>query len=353
MRAEPAMPRARRRGRGGSEAIAVFSRAAKEVLTRPLAAFAWTVALFLTVVVAPVWGSAPSMIGWIRSRARIRSEGLVGLGEVLAPEVARRQFEEGVWRGVWRTQTLGLAILVIELPTIVLALVPAAMAFGLAMPLGSVMPGAAGMIVSKLVPGLVAFACLMFVAAQQVLLLRIIGESGARWSLGLVFRAAGAAWSTVLEDGAFLVTFAALVLGGSLAAGAFVGGSAYLATQLQLAAGMQLVLVWSGSIAGFVFSSLLFETLVSWAESAQVRPIEAGSHFSFSAWLRGWLGSAVEWFAKKGLVSLGIGACAAVGLATAVVALATGQNFSSFVGLGWFAVTAGVLIVHEWIRGRA
>jgi hypothetical protein len=53
------------------------------------------------------------------------------------------------------------------------------------------------------------------------------------------------------------------------------------------------------------------------------------------------------------VVGIGVGACLLIGLATALSAFATGQNFTSWIGLGWFAVTAAVLVFLERKRGAS
>ena len=57
------------------------------------------------------------------------------------------------------------------------------------------------------------------------------------------------------------------------------------------------------------------------------------------------------WFARQGIVAVGIGVCLALGVATGIMALATGMVFSSWVGLGWFAITAAVLVALR-IKGE-
>ena len=88
----------------------------------------------------------------------------------------------------------------------------------------------------------------------------------------------------------------------------------------------------------------MFESLVVLAGSVSLTSVPGTKHFSFSEWLWGWLSAVFGWFADQGIVAVGIGVCLVLGVVTGVMALATGVVFTSWVGLGWFAITAAVLV---------
>lgn len=327
--------------------------AARAIAQEPVTTVAWLLALAVAVVLTPIWGSAFVIMGWLAARSRMRTEGLAGLGEALAPSLARHQFRDGVWRGIWRAQKLGFAFALVQLPTSLLALTPAAIAFGLFAPTQATFGGALGLLTAYLVPCLVALACLVVILAESLVAYRILAVSGPDYSLGVVFRAVGAAWKATLAQASTLVGVTFGVLATALGVGIIVGGSGWLADLLELGGGVLIVVQWTGVVGGLFFVGLVLETLADWSDDVNIAAVPTGEHFSFSAWFSGWLQSAVNWFAGKGVVSVGLVLILALGVLTSGVALVTGQNLVSWVGLGWFAVTAAVLVMLQRQRSQA
>ena len=83
------------------------------VARTPLVHATWLVALGVADLVGVVWGHVFAFIGWLECRKRLRSDGLVAVGEVLVPRLAREQYTAGIWTGLWRVHTLTLAFAVV------------------------------------------------------------------------------------------------------------------------------------------------------------------------------------------------------------------------------------------------
>jgi hypothetical protein len=332
------------RGPPISAAKARLKAAGQSLASDPLGTLAWVLSSALVTLLAPIWGAAFVMMGFMSARRRLRTEGLVGLGEVLVPEMARVQFERGLFSGIWRVQKLSVALALVQLPTTLLALAPAALLYAMFIPALGTFPGTVGMLLAFGVPGFVALIGLAFIAAEQMLTLRILALSGPDYSLGLVQRAVGAAWRTTIEQGSLLFGLSLGVGAASIAAGIFVGGSAKLASVLELGGGIMLVMTWTAAVAGVLLLAFVYETLVSWAESVPAQRIEDVAAFSFSKWVVSWMQSVAELPLAKGAVTIGLILVLAIGLLTTVFALATGAALSSWLGLGWFAVTATTLL---------
>lgn len=325
--------------------------AARQIAEDPITTIAWLAALLIAVVLAPVWGSAFVIMGWLGARLRMRKEGLTGLGDALAPSLARQQYKDGVWRGIWRTQSLGLAFTLVQLPTTLLAFVPAAIVFGLFSTAS--IPGEMGLVIGYVIPGLVALACAVVVLAQNITAYRILAVSGPKYTLGLVFGAVGEAWKLTLSQARLLVGLTAGLLLTAIAGGVLVGLSAKLAEVMQLGMRQLVVITWTGGLVAVFFSGLVLESLASWSDELEIEPIRAQAPFSFSAWLTAWLTWAVKWLSEQGVISVGLVACLVIGVLTSMVALVTGKNFESWFGLGWFAVTAAVLVILNRQRSHA
>jgi hypothetical protein len=331
-----------------------YAEAGRTVAGRPFLALAWILVLPVGVLATLVFGEIFVAMGWLESRRRFAADGFFGLGAVLAPRRGREQYADGVFRGLWRSHTLPIAVSAIALPTSILVLIPAAIAYGLFAPLSRLVSGAAGLAAAALLPAMLAFVGSVFILAQLLLLVRILAESGPRYALGTVFRASAAAWRTAIEDAPVVLGMAAGLLGSAVAAGALIGASAYLGELLELEAGLVLILTWTGAIAGAAVLSVAAEALAAWAGEARIEPLESQpADFSLSAWMLTCLRGAFGWLAARGLVSVGIFACVIAGVATALMSVATGQTFNSWTGLGWFAVTALALVALHRDRGRA
>jgi len=325
--------------------------ATRQIAEDPFTTIVWVAALAISVVLAPVWGGAIVVMGWLAARHRMRTDGVSGLGDALAPELARHQYRDGVWRGIWRTQSLGIAVLLVQAPTTLLAFVPAAVVYGLFSTAS--LPGTAGLVIGYVVPGLVALACAVVVLAQNLVTYRILSNSGPDYSLGIVFRAVGAAWNATLSQARLLIGLTIGLLLVAVAGGVFVGLSAKLAEALQLGLRQLVVITWTGGLIGLFFTGLMLESLAAWSDELDVDAATAEAPFSFTAWLTEWLTWGASWLSNKGVISVGLVACMLVGVLTSVVALVTGKNFESWFGLGWFAVTAAVLVILERQRSHA
>jgi hypothetical protein len=335
-------------------AIAHIRETLAELAERPLAPVAWVLVLPIALILSPIWGSGFAMIGWLSARERLRQDGLEGLGAALAPELARKQYERGVFAGIWHTQKLGIAVSLIELPTMLIAFAPAAAAYFLLQPAQMLFAPTTGLAISYGVPGLLGLAAATVVGAQTFLVYRLLGESGPDYSLGLVFRMVGHSWRLTLRNSTLLVTLAAGLLAVTLVGGAFVGVSVWGARKLELGGGTFVVLTWTAAVAGLAQLSVTLNALASWAMRIEAEPIMVSpEHFSFGRWLGTWLKATGEWLRARGVISVGIGACLIIGALTGLVALVSGKNFESWVGLGWFAVTALTLVAVNGQRSHA
>lgn len=326
--------------------VGIVRQATAEVARRPIDAAALVLAALMTIVVAPLWGATLAWLGWLGTRERLPADGVISLGEVLAPRRAREQYRDGVWRGLWRVHGISLAFAVVQVPILLLVLAPAAVAVVLFAPAGPVFAAneTVAMAVMYGVPLPVAIACGAVVAGEAVLAYRLLRSLGGPYSLGLIYRVTGAAWRVTLEHIATLVGLGFTLALGAVVFGAVVGGLAYLAGVLALGAGQLLIMMWLGALLAVVVIAVALESIARWADSVALPTVDRAGSYVFTDWLWSWLGSVFGWFAKQGMIAVGTGACLVVGLLTGIAALATGQVFTSWVGLGWFAVAAAVLV---------
>lgn len=325
-----------------------------EVAEAPLPSLLSALSLVLVVILAPIWGSAYAAIGWMESKRRLQREGLAGLGSVLAPEIGRAQYRDGLWSGIWRAQKLGLSVLLIELPTVVLALLPAAAVYALIKPAAMLFEMEVALALEYGVPGIIALLSLVIVNAQVMLMLRILAEARGERSIGLVFRASAESWEATLAQTKHLLGLGFGFLALAILSGVLVGGSLELAKELGVMGAFQVILMWTGTVAIAFLSATTLTALFSWTEDVRIESLVASSgDFSFTRWLQAWLSGALRWLSEQGVITVGIGACLIVGTLTGLVALVTGKNFESWVGLGWFAVTAATLVVLNGQRRHA
>jgi hypothetical protein len=329
-------------------------KALSSIAEAPLLTLALILAVPVAMLVAPVWGKSLSWTGWLAARRRMRFDGLIGLGAVLVPQQSRAQYADGVWRGLWRVHSVSVAFGLVQLLPALLALVPAAVASLLFKGTLFLFPHPAGLILSSGVPLAVALLGLTVVGAQTLLALRLLGETGPRYTLGSIFEAAGAAWRATLRDLQNVLGLGLFFLGAALVAAAIGWVSGALAGLLRLGPGGQgLVVEWTGLALVLALFGLVLEGLAQWAEDAEVKDLGTKTDFSFTKWLVAWLTQVFAWLAARGVLAIGIGACLLMGLLTSLAALLTGQNFSSWVGLGWFTVTALVLVALWWRKPGA
>lgn len=351
--ARPSRPVAAVHDGGGAAAVdgpRLLARAAADVLARPLLSLAWVAGLAAAVVVGPVWGAAFAFMGWLAARERMADEGLAGLGAVLAPPQAARQYDRGLFGGVWRAQKLGLAIGAVTAPTTVLALAPAAIASALLAPSAAMLPGDAALVVGTAAPAALALTGAVLVAAHGILLHRLLAAVGPDYTVGLVARASAAAWRTTLRDGKALAALAAGAVAIAVAGGAFVYANMKLAGWLELGAGSLVVATWTGGLAAALAITIVLEALAAWAEDTDTEPFATTRGFSLSDAIVGWLAH-VTGGGAKGLVAVGVFAAALAGLASSFGAVAAGWSASSLPALGWFAATLAALVVLH-LHGR-
>ncbi len=322
-----------------------FKAALGEVGSNPLHHLALVAAGLVSAVLTPLWGATFVNMGWLDARQRVADEGLVGLGAAFAPQQARAQFGDGVWTGLWRVQTLPIAVAAVGLPATLFALLPAVLVAGLMMPARMSFPGISGMVLGTALPAIVLAACLVAITAQMMLMLRLLGRSGPQYSVGLVFRVVGEAWRGTLADLPMLLGLGASVALTMIAGGIFVGISTFLATKLQLGmGGVALIAQWSGVALAFIVIASALEALAQWAEETALQPVDATGAWRFSSWLREWLLSAVRWFGGRGVMATGVGVSLAMGTVVSALAVMTGEVWTSWVGVAWFAVSAAVLV---------
>lgn len=345
-------PLVTRPGASLAASVPLLGSAVGAVGRRPLAAVIWVLALLLVPVLGLVWGGVFTLIGWVSARERLKKEGLVALGEALAPPVARAQLDGGLFRGLWRFHKLSLSVALVQLPAMVLAFAPAAIVYALLMPVQAALPAIEGRVVAAVIPGLLGFGALVVIAAQQLVLLRVLAASGPDYSIGAVFRAAGAAWAVALADLGLLAGVALGALAACLAAGGLIGLSAWLGSLLALGGASMVILVWTAALAVVSVSAVLLEALASWAAAAAVVPVRDPAAFSFSRWASQWIASITTFLSSRGVRGGIVLLCSAAAIFTAGAAIVSGQNFTSWVGLGWFTVSAGLLVLLDRRSGR-
>jgi hypothetical protein len=280
-------------------------------------------------------------MGWLSARRRMRTEGLLGLGDLLAPRIGRLQFASGFMAGLWRVHTLDLSLAGLTFAPAVLAVLPAGAVQLLFAPLAGMLSGPNQRALSLLVPGLVIALSAVLLAANFLLTLRLLAESGPRYPLGLVFRAVGAAWRVSLGEATTLLGLGIAILAGAAVACAFIGGSYWLAGALELGAGI--------AIAGYL--AVTVEAFLAWVEAVHADPLEDYQAYSFSAWLAAQLLRARVLILKLGFERAALLGLIALGTLASAWSIAAGRGMLSWLGLGWYGSTAG-LVVLAMLRKR-
>lgn len=319
------------------------------VIKQPIRNAAWIIAIGVSAITATLWGSLFSALGWLESRKKLETDGLIGVGEVLVPKLGRQQYKDGVWTGLWRAHAASIAFLLVHVPILAFAFAPAIVAAQVLGPLDHPNAGITELAIGKGIPMLVALGCGVVVWAEAIVAYRLLAIAGPSYSIGLISKAVGAAWRATLADLPRLLGLAAALVLSSVVVGGILYGCFRAVVSFGTPTNVTFVImsVLLLAIAVFFVPAALRAPVV-WAEEVTAPSIAGGPHFSFSAWLYEWLALVFGWFARKGIVAVGIGICLGVGALTAVIALATGRVFSSWVGLGWFAVTAAVLVALRY-----
>ncbi len=328
-------------GNAFSSGFVGFFHGIVAVARAPLAHAAWLVALAVSELVAVVWGSVFAFIGWLECRKRLTADGLIAIGEVLAPRLAREQYAAGVWTGLWRVHTLTLAFVVVQLPTLAFVFAPAVLAQLWLGPAANPGWGVAGLIVGQGLPALVALGCAVLAGAELFLAARLLAGAGPTYSVGLVAAVTAAAWRATLTEFGRLMGLAAGLLAAAVGAGVLIGGSVWLASLAKLGGAATWILVGAiGAPAAALFAASVYGALADWSAGAATEKV-GGGRFSLTRWLREWLAAVFGWFADAGVLWVGVGVCLVAGGFAAFIALRT----FDWVPLGVFAASAAVLVI--------
>jgi hypothetical protein len=321
------------------------------LVRRPLGQLALVVAVVAGWLVAPLWGLVPARMGFWAMRARLASDGVARLGEVLAPTRALEMYRDGVWRGLWRAHGVSLAFLLVQLPVALLTLLPAVVALVLFKPIGTAIGAAAGnftvgTIVTAVVPVLVAAGTLCIIVGQMLLAHRLLGAQGLPYTLGVVYRVSGTSWRAALRGWAHLATLGVVLAILCTILAALVYGLVRLGVLIGLGySAADIIVVWVGVLSALMLSCVGLEAVARWSALAEVPEVSAKDAYSFTSWLCAWLGAVFGWLRTQGVLAIGVGLCLVLGLALVVEAIVEKAAYTSYVALGWFAVTAAVVVV--------
>lgn len=305
-----------------------------------------------TLIAGPatlVWGIHPGP-GWHRMRERAATEGLVALGEVLAPAQGRADYADGIWKGLWRVHGAAVGFGLLQLPVILVAAIPiAAISFPLtgAASLFYTRPLLAGFIGS--LSAIVALAAALVVAGQAAVAYRHLGALSPPHRLGTLFHAHGVAWQDTLRHMPNLLGLIGVGLLSALAAGGLVAVNILLARAVGIER-LDVVAQWSGTGAGLLWFALQVELMGRWS-TAVASEIEAPTApYSFGDWIVSWLGQVWDWLSGAGTLILAVACCMVVALTMAVQAVAGG---AALVDLVWFVVAGLFLLILQIRKGDA
>ena len=309
----------------------------------------------LAVMCCPLWGCLHTWAGWHKCRAKLSSDGLAALGEVLAPDQALADYKDGIWRGLFRVHAGAIAFALLQAPIIAIAAVPYVIAQMLFAPVAvayTTQPELAA-IISVGIPALVGLGMATVVFGQHLLAFRVLGAVQPPHRLGTAFHATGASWRGAAANLQPLVSLGLLTaLVGGLG-GAFAYINIKVAGELEIRSAATIGL-WIGVALGILVVALLLEALSTWVDECETRLALPAEPYSFTQWFIGWI--VFLWNGGYSIVArllnwiIGKARLLAVGTVVLVLVLVgldgTGSAFDdgAWSGLAWFLGSAGLLL---------
>ena len=294
--------------------------ALKRFGARPMHAVGLVLASLIACLVAPLWGLLHPWAGWHRCRARLDSDGLAALGEVLAPRQALDDYKDGIWRGLFRVHAGSLAFVLLQAPIMAIAVVPVCLAVLLFAPVAGAYPTSSALqaLFSQGVPALVALGVFTVVMGQHMLAYRILGSTRKPHRLGTCFHATGASWRAALKNADALASLGLLTVLVAGAGGAFAIVNVMVAEELGILAADTIGL-WIAVALGIMVEALLLEALGEWSEKVQVDFQPSAEPYSFVDWFVNWLWRGIIvpvflWLKGPGLAVVCIGVVVVVGV---------------------------------------
>ena len=271
--------------------------AIKALIAAPMRAVGLVAATLLVVIVSPLWGIIHPLSGWHKCRDRLGTDGLSSLGEVLVPDQALLDYKDGIWKGIYRVYTSSIGFLVLQLPVMILLLVPVVITQVLFEPVGdSFMRGNRdlAMLFSQGGPGIVALSSFTIIFGQTMLATRVLGQVPPSHPLGTSYIATSAAWRGALKDPAPLISIGILTSVVGLIGGLFGFINNFAAEKLELLGGGAPQL-WINVLLAIVAGAVLLEALGKWSEECNFGKVEIPAKpYSFMQAFWDW----IVWFLK-------------------------------------------------------
>jgi hypothetical protein len=250
--------------------------AIKALIAAPMRAIGLVAATILVAIVSPLWGFIHPMAGWHKCRARLAADGLSSLGEVLVPDQAILDYKDGIWKGLYRVHTSSIGFAVLQLPVMILLLVPVIIAQILFDPVGdSFVRGNRDLaqLFTDGVPGIVALSSFTIIFGQTMLATRVLGQVPPSHPLGTSYVATSAAWRGALKDPAPLISIGILTSVVGLIGGLFGFINNLIAEELELVGGGAPQL-WINILLVIVAGAVLLEALGKWSEECNFGKVE-------------------------------------------------------------------------------
>ncbi len=250
--------------------------AIKALIASPIRAVGLVAATFLVAIVSPLWGCIHPMAGWHKCRERLAADGLSSLGEVLVPDQALLDYKDGIWKGLYRVHTSSIGFMVLQLPVIVLLLVPVAITQILFNPVSeSFARGNQDLatLFGQGAPGIVALSSFTIIFGQTMLATRVLGQVPPSHPIGTSYVATSAAWRGALKDPNPLISIGILTSVVGLIGGLFGFVNDIVAEKLELLGGSAPQL-WIQLLLAVVAGAVLLEALGKWSEECNFGKIE-------------------------------------------------------------------------------
>ena len=274
-----------------------INAAIKAVIAAPMRAIGLMSATILVFLVFPLWGFLHPMAGWHKCRERMAADGLTSLGEVLVPDQALLDYKDGIWRGLYRVHTSSFGFVLLQMPVIILLLVPVFIAQILFTPVGDAYPADFAQAFQMGPPGVVALSSFTIIFGQTLLATKVLGMVPPSHPLGTSYVAISASWRGALRDPNALISIGLL----TSIVGAIGGGFGFindtLAGTLELA-GSDAPMTWILVLVAVVASAVLLEALGQWSDECDFGKVEIPKEpyqFLTAFWGGIWWGITTVW----------------------------------------------------------
>ncbi|MEZ4272105.1 MAG: hypothetical protein R3C68_11955 [Myxococcota bacterium] len=159
----------------------------------------------------------------------------------------------------------------LEIPVLILAVMPALLMYILLQPVGAAMEGTSAAAALRFgLPSMFALVAVFVVVAHALLVLLVLLRSESDLSLSFTYRVSRMAWRRIYAETTHLVTLGALMVCAAALGGAMVASGAYVAQWFELGEhGVTTVLLWNALLIAALTLLVGAEALMQWAEKVE------------------------------------------------------------------------------------